>query len=105
LPGLFPKIEKLTKKIEDTPYSPLMEAIFSEGGIVIYDESTEAEYKNTLDNIKPLEDLVKKYQADVLSNDRYFLKEFVLWALAEHHKLGKDRLTDGFQFKDLLDIL
>jgi hypothetical protein len=25
--------------------------------------------------------------------------------LAEHHKLGKDRLTDGFQFKDLLDIL
>jgi magnesium chelatase subunit I len=82
-----------------------MEAIFSEGGIVIYDESTEAEYKNTLDNIKPLEDLVKKYQTDVPSNDRYFLKDFVLWALAEHHKLGKDRLTDGFQFKDLLDIL
>jgi hypothetical protein len=28
-----------------------------------------------------------------------------LWALAEHHKLGKDRLQDGFQFKDLLGIL
>jgi magnesium chelatase subunit I len=105
LPGLFPKIEKLTKKIEDTPYSPLMEAIFTEGGIVIYDESTEADYRSSLDAIKPLEDLVKKYQTNILATDRYFLKEFVLWALAEHHKLGKDRLTDGFQFKDLLDIL
>ena len=105
LPGLFPKIEKLTKKIEDTPYSPLMEAIFAEGGIVIYDESTEADYRSSLDSIKPLEDLVKKYQPNISANDRYFVKEFVLWALAEHHKLGKDRLTDGFQFKDLLDIL
>jgi magnesium chelatase subunit I len=105
LPGLFPKIEKLTKKIEDTPYSPLMEAIFAEGGIVIYDESTEADYRSSLDSIKPLEDLVKKYQPNIPANDRYFVKEFVLWALAEHHKLGKDRLTDGFQFKDLLDIL
>jgi magnesium chelatase subunit I len=105
LPGLFPKIEKLTKKIEDTPYSPLMEAIFTEGGVVIYDESSEIDYRSSLDSIKPLEDLVKKYQPNIPVNDRYFVKEFVLWALAEHNKLGKDRLTDGFQFKDLLDIL
>jgi hypothetical protein len=26
--------------------------------------------------------------------DILFLKEFVLWALAEYQKLGKERLTD-----------
>jgi hypothetical protein len=29
----------------------------------------------------------------------------VLWALAEYQKLGKERLTDGFQFKDLFWIV
>ena len=105
LPGMFPKIEKLSKKIEDSPYSTLLEAIFSDGGLVLYDESTDKDYQHTLDELKPLKALVSKYQPETSAKDSYFLKEFVLWALAEHHKLGKERLQDGFQFKDLLGIL
>ena len=105
LPGMFPKIEKLSKKIEESPYSTLLEAIFSDGGLVLYDESTDKDYQNTLDELKPLKALVSKYQPDTSAKDSYFVKEFVLWALAEHHKLGKERLQDGFQFKDLLGIL
>ncbi len=105
LPGLFPKIEKLSKKIEDTPYTALMEAIYAGGGLVLYDESTDADYQETLNSLKPLNELVKKYQGDTGVEDQYFIKEFLLWALAEHHKLGKDRLTNGFEFKDLIGIL
>ena len=105
LPGLFPKIEKLSKKIEESPYSNLLEAVFADGGIVLYDESTDKEYQSTLDELKPLKALVSKYQPETAAKDRYFVGEFVLWALAEHHKLGKERLQDGFQFKDLLGIL
>jgi magnesium chelatase subunit I len=105
LPGLFPKIEKLSKKIEDTPYTSLMEAIFEGGGLVLYDECSDKEYQETLNSIKPLTDLVKKYQSESAPEDQYFIKEFLLWALAEHHKLGKDRLTNGFEFKDLIGIL
>jgi magnesium chelatase subunit I len=105
LPGLFPKIEKLSKKIEESPYSNLLEAVFADGGIVLYDESTDKEYQSTLDELKPLKALVSKYQPETSAKDRYFVGEFVLWALAEHHKLGKERLQDGFQFKDLLGIL
>jgi len=54
-----------------------------------------------LNDIKPLNDLIKKYQPDCAKEDTLFLKEFVLWALAEHQKLGKERLTDGFKFNDL----
>jgi magnesium chelatase subunit I len=105
LPSLFPKIEKLSKKIEDTPYTSLMEAIFEGGGLVLYDECSDKEYQETLNSIKPLTDLVKKYQSESAPEDQYFIKEFLLWALAEHHKLGKDRLTNGFEFKDLIGIL
>jgi magnesium chelatase subunit I len=105
LPAMFPKIEKLSKKIEESPYSDLLEAIFSDGGLVLYDESPSAEYQSTLDALPSLEALLKKYQPDTSQEDKYFVKEFVLWALSEHHKLGKERLQDGFQFKDLLGIL
>ncbi len=105
LPGLYPKIEKLSKKIDESPYSDLLEAIFAEGGLVMYDESPNAEYQAILDAYEALEALLTKYQPNTLISDRYFVKEFVLWALAEHHKLGKERLQDGFQFKDLLGIL
>jgi len=105
LPGLFPKIEKLSKKIEDTPYTALMEAIYAGGGLVLYDESSDKEYQDTLNSLKPLNELLKKYQGGIDPADSYFIKEFLLWALAEHHKLGKDRLTNGFEFKDLIGIL
>ncbi|TBH70093.1 AAA family ATPase [Aquirufa antheringensis] len=100
-PGLFPKIEKLSKKIEESPYATLMEAVYAEGGVVLYDECNAADYASTLNEIKPLEDLIVRYQPDVEAADKLFLKEFVLWALAEYQKLGKERLKDGFQFKDL----
>jgi magnesium chelatase subunit I len=82
-----------------------MEAIFEGGGLVLYDECTEKEYQQTLDSLKPLNELVQKYQGSLEPSDKYFVKEFLLWALAEHHKLGKDRLTNGFEFKDLIGIL
>ena len=105
LPAMFPKIEKLGNKIEGSPYSDLLEAMLSDGGLVWYDESPSIEYQAALDALPSLEALLKKYQPDTSQEDKYFVKEFVLWALAEHHKLGKERLQDGFQFKDLLGIL
>ncbi len=104
-PTLFPKIEKLSKKIEETPYTNLIDTLYEEGGLVLYDESSEKDYQSTLNGLKPLENLINKYQAKTIVQDRYFLKEFILWALVAYNKLGKERLTDGFQFKDLLNVL
>lgn len=97
----FPKIEKLSKKSEIGPYTSIMETVFAEGGIVLYDESESAEHAETLNNIEPLEFLLNRYQPDFPQNDKLFLKELVLWALVEYQKLGKERLKNGFQFIDL----
>lgn len=101
LPGIFPRIEKLSKKTESTPYDELLAELISEGGLVLYDESSDEEYAEALNEYGALEELVSQYQGECLPEDRLFFKEFLLWALAEHQKLGKERLEKGFDFGDL----
>ncbi|MEO2126992.1 MAG: magnesium chelatase [Christiangramia sp.] len=100
-PEYFPKIEKLKKPDEVTPYDDLVEWFFESSGFELPDDLLEKEYREKLDSIKPLEDLVNKYQPDVKEKDRYFMKEFILWSLVEYKKLSKKRFSKGLQFKDL----
>lgn len=101
-PKYFPKIEKLEKPKAENPYNSLVEWFFSESGFELLDDISDKEYKEKLDSIPPLNDLIKKYQPDFPSEDNYFLKEFLLWGLVEFQKLNKYRLTSGgMRFKDL----
>jgi magnesium chelatase subunit I len=100
-PSYFPKIEKLEKDKKASPYVDIVEYFINESGLEIMDEATDEEYQTELDAVKPLEALVQKYQADFPKEDRYFLKELLLWGLVEYKKLSKDRFTEGFQFSDL----
>ncbi|PKH67978.1 magnesium chelatase [Flavobacterium sp. ALD4] len=100
-PGYFPKIEKLEKPDEKTAYTDLIEWFFAESGFELLDDATDEEYERILGSIVPLEILVKKYQPQVEKEDKFFMKEFILWAMVEYKKLSKDRITDGYQFKDM----
>jgi len=98
----FPKVEKLEKDKSAGPYAAIIEWFASEPGIDVLDDAMDEEYKQELDSVKPLESLIRKYHPDVTPDDKYFLKEFVLWGLVESKKLSKNRFTEGFQFNDLL---
>ncbi len=100
-PAYFPKIEKLERDADASPYAKLLEWFFAESGFELLDEATDATYQNLLDTIQPLEDLIQKYQPEFPKEDRYFLKELLLWGLVEYNKLSKDRVAEGYQFKDL----
>jgi magnesium chelatase subunit I len=100
-PAFFPKIEKLERDADSSPYAKILEWFFAETGFELLDDATDEEYKNQLDAIKPLEDLIQKYQPEFPLEDKYFLKEFILWGLVEFDKLSKDRVEVGYQFKDL----
>jgi len=100
-PAYFPKIEKLTKHDEKTPYSDILEWFFAESGFELLDDCSDEVYKSTLDKIKPLEILIKKYQPHLENEDFYFMKEFILWGLVAYDKLSKDRMSEGYQYKDL----
>ncbi len=97
----FPKIEKLQKEDDKDPYENVLAWFFEQNGFELEDDLSEKEYKAQLDAITPLDDLIETYQAEVAENDRYFLKEFILWGLVENKKLSKYKLTTGLRFNDL----
>ncbi|NNF20209.1 MAG: magnesium chelatase [Flavobacteriaceae bacterium] len=97
----FPKINKLEHKDAETPYDNVILWFFEGEGFDLSDEGQDEDYKKALDSIPPLDALIDKYQPDTAKEDRYFLKEFILWGLAANNKLSKHRFTDGYQFKDL----
>ncbi|WP_081210104.1 magnesium chelatase [Salegentibacter sediminis] len=100
-PEYFPKIEKLQKPDETSPYDELVEWFFDQSGFELPDEISEKEYREKLDSVPALETLVKKYQPEIPEEDKLFLKEFLLWGLVEYKKLSKHRFSKGIQFKDL----
>ncbi|MDX1543331.1 MAG: magnesium chelatase, partial [Christiangramia sp.] len=100
-PNYFPKIEKLKRPDETTPYDDLVEWFFEGSGFELPDDLPETEYMGKLDSIEPLNKLMEKYQSDTDEKDKYFMKEFLLWALVEYKKLSKHRFSKGLQFKDL----
>jgi magnesium chelatase subunit I len=96
----FPKIEKLERPNDKSPYQEIIDWFFNESAFELLDDATDAEYRKKLDSIIPLKQLILKYQPDMPMEDQYFLKEFILWGLSENKKLSKDRFSEGFQFKD-----
>lgn len=99
--NLFPEIKKLERQDIESPYQSIIDWFFEENGFELLDDFDDEEYKGQLDAIKPLDTLIKKYQPEVKTEDAYFLKEFVLWALVSYDKLSKFRFTQGIQFKDI----
>ncbi|MDB2462530.1 magnesium chelatase [Algibacter sp.] len=98
---LFPKIGKLQKQDEESPYDDIVSWFFNQkDGFELLDELRDKEYSALLNGISPLNDLIGQYQPKILKEDIYFVKEFVLWALVEFKLLSKHRFTEGIQFKD-----
>ena len=100
-PTYFPEIKKLEKQEEETPYDAIVSWFFNANeDFELLDDFTEEQYKNELDKITPLHDFLIAQQPNMNTNDAYFVKEFVLWALVEFKKLSKFRYAEGTQFKD-----
>ena len=100
-PVFFPKISKLEKKDEATPYDALITWFFDQEGFERLDEDSDTEYRQKLESIQPLNALAEEYGENIGKSDRYFFKELLLWGLVAHKKLSKHRFQKGVRFKDL----
>ena len=100
-PEFFPKIEKLQKQEDESPYDDIISWFFNNrDGFELLNDLRDKEYRTLLDSISPLDDLLEEYQPKLLKEESYFVKEFVLWGLVQFKQLSKYRFTDGMQFKD-----
>jgi len=69
----FPKIEKLKKETDEDPYEELVSWFFEESGFVLEDHLNDADYRARLNNIMPLDLLIKKYQPNISEEDIFFV--------------------------------
>ena len=101
----FPKIEKLKKADQVTPYDGVVDWFTQNNALEIADETDAQTYLHALQDIAPLKKLIERYQPSVASEDLPFLMEFVLWALVEFKRLSKQKTAGGMSFNDLYDSL
>ena len=101
----FPKIEKLKKQDEETPYDAVLNWFLEADAFELSDEASQESYTSALNAIEPLKKLVMKYQPNISPVDAPFLMEFVLWALVELKQLSKRKTTNGLVFNDVYDSL
>jgi magnesium chelatase subunit I len=94
---IFPKIPKLEKEGLKTPYSDLINW-FENNFIELNYNDSDDEFFKTLKNIKPLEEIIKKYAAHLTKEDQLFCKEIVLWSLSSKNKLDKSEIDNIYKF-------
>jgi magnesium chelatase subunit I len=104
--ALFPKIPKLEKKDVKGTYHDVIAWFnnLSEDYELTENMSDEV-YRKQLDKIQPLEELIARYQPHHEGAERNFLKELVLWGLAENNKLSRVKINEGISFSDNYDLL
>lgn len=95
----FPEIKKLEKENEKNEYTDLIQW-FAEGNeIELLDNASNDEYELSLKASQPLDEFVKEHTNNENQN---FFKELVLWNLCIFQKIDKNKITNGYQFKDML---
>lgn len=97
----FPDPELAKKrKTEPNPYQKIIDW-FSRHEIELLADLTETEYREKLDEVPGLREVVTKYNPKIKPEDTYLLMEFILHGLAEYSMLSKNVLEDGMSFSDL----
>ncbi|MFN5417766.1 MAG: magnesium chelatase [Flavobacteriia bacterium] len=99
----FPNLAKFKKKDETTPYDELVSWFMSESSFELLDECDESTYSEKISKIKPLDNLIQNYYAEVDVKDVLFLKEFILWSLVELKQLSLKKSVSGVVFNDIYD--
>jgi magnesium chelatase subunit I len=99
-PDYFPEIKKLEKQEEKGPYDTLLGWFFSDNELFLEDSLDDGIYRDTLENLPDINNILKTHQPNCSIEDRYFMMEFLLWGLEANKRLNKYRTLEGFQFKD-----
>lgn len=96
----FPKIQKLEKQDEVSPYDELVAWFFNESGFELLNTISNQEYDAKLASIVPLQQLIDEYHPKLSDDDVNFLKEFILWGLVQFNKLSKVDSSEGVEIQD-----
>jgi magnesium chelatase subunit I len=101
----FPDPEKSKKQKEGSVFTPVS-VYFEEGrNIQLLTESPGEAYRQILDAIPGMDDLLFDSSLSILPQERLFWKEFILFGLAEFSIISKKVLESETRFSDLLSSM
>jgi magnesium chelatase subunit I len=102
----FPNPEAEKKKKDGTNLYKSITDWFGEGETIdLLNDYSNQEYKNALNGVPSLREIIKKKFSHLSENEQFFMMEFLLHGLAEYSMLSKRGLERGTQFKDLLSSM
>ncbi len=97
----YPPMHNIKSGDAENPYNELVNWFGQGHSVDMLAEASDSEYQRALKDIKPLTKLHTQFVKNAEEGSEYFMMEMLLWALAEHSKLNKERLVSGFNFTDL----
>jgi len=102
----FPDPEKM-KKMKDAknPYKVISDWFNNDNTVDILQNASYSEYQKALFDVAGLNDLVEDYHSDESYELKLFLMEFALHGLAEYSLISRNVLSNGLEFKDLLNSM
>ncbi len=101
----FPDPERMKKAKKDNPYADIINWFGSGNSLNLLDDITDQEYKEVLNSVPGLKQVVKQFHKDISENQTLLYMEFVLHGLAEFSLVSKGFLEKGFEFKDMFNSL
>lgn len=101
----LPDPERLKKSKGENPYSDIVNWFGAGNSISLPDNLPINEYKNLLNSIPGLKNVIKQFHPRLSENQQLLLMEFLLHGLAEFSQVSKTYLDNGFEFKDMFNSL
>ncbi len=95
------KLKKKGEKAQADPYYEIAAWFADENVLDIMNTATAKEYKDSLNAVGGLKELVTKNYPKLNAEEKLLYMEFVLHGLAEYSRLSKNELVQGNRFKDL----
>ena len=95
----FTKVPKMEKQNVRGIYQDLVDWFKNkEEEFVLAETMDDSTYAKQLDSIKPLTTLLQRFHPDIPKTEAAFMKEVLLWGLAESKKLSLLQVPEGISF-------
>lgn len=95
--------KKSEGKSKPNPYQPIIDWFGNGNDLIIPDEATDQEYRNTMYGVDGLHSAVKQFYPKADDAQAALLMEFLLHGLAEYSLISKKNVeTGGYNFTDIL---
>jgi magnesium chelatase subunit I len=101
----FPTPDGLKKSQQPSPYQQIIDWFKKGNKADLMMNLSDKKYKELIQSIPHLEDVVKKFHPMMNGNSRLLLMEFLLFGLSEFSLLSRTKIEEGIQFRDMLSSM